>query len=66
MSASDVKAERCAAVYAREDLAMLVDMHEIFPHLNEYPISGDMLAVIRRGTRAQRRARRLRANRNTQ
>ncbi|MFT4232276.1 MAG: hypothetical protein QM606_05810 [Leucobacter sp.] len=61
MSAYSAHADLCAAVHENEDVEMLVDMHEIFPDLCAYPISGDMLAVVRRGTRAAVQRRRKRA-----
>lgn len=61
MSAYSARADLCTVVHANEDVEMLEDMHEIFPHLNEYPISGDMLAVVKRGTPWQRRRRRRQA-----
>lgn len=54
-------AELCTAIHANEDVDMLTDMHEIFPHLNAYLISGDMFAVAKRGTPHQRKARRKKA-----
>ncbi len=54
-------AELCTIIHGNEDVDMLTDMHEIFPHLNAYPISGDMFAVSKRGTPHQRKARRKRA-----
>lgn len=54
--------ELCAAIHANEDVVMLVTMHEDRPDLNGYPISGDMLAVVKRSTpHARKRRRRIAA-----
>ncbi len=54
-------AELCTIIHGNEDVDMLTDMHEIFPRLNAYPISGDMIAVMKLGTPHQRKTRRKKA-----
>lgn len=68
MSAYSAHAELCAVVHERDEAQMLVDVHEILPDITAYPISGDMLAEIRRGTRDEvaRRRKRAATERNRQ
>ena len=54
-------ADLTALVHAREDVEMLVDLTSEAPNLFSYPVSGDALALVQRGTTYQRRARRQRA-----
>lgn len=66
MSAFDqyaAHAELNTAVNRNEDVAMLVEMHEggQHPFVWEFPVSGDMLAVMARGSRYERTRRRERA-----
>ena len=50
--------ELCSAIHANEDVEMLIDMHDDQPDLFAYPISGDMLAVLKRSTSYARKQRR--------
>ncbi|GAB2558719.1 hypothetical protein [Leucobacter ruminantium] len=52
MSAYAAHADLCAVIHAHEDPEMLVEMHAMLGRLGEYPVSGDMIALIRHGTRA--------------
>lgn len=51
-------AELCAAIHAREEVAMLVEMQQDRPDLLAYPVSGDMLAIVKRGSQTTRKRRR--------
>lgn len=61
MSVQSAHAEMCAAVYIRERADVMRDVCEIFPNTS-YPVSGDMLAVVKRGSAYERRQRRRRAS----
>lgn len=61
MSVHSGHAEMCAAIYARERADVMQDVCEIFPNTT-YPISGDMLAVVKHGSGYERRQRRRRAS----
>lgn len=61
MSAYSAHADLCTVVHEHDAAEMLQDVHEIFPEISARPISGDMIALIRRGTRPEVARRRKRA-----
>ena len=61
MSAYSGHAEMCAAIHANDDVDMLATLAGDMPELRAYPVSGDMLTVVKHADPHARRARRKRA-----